>query len=57
MNKYDHFLQLIRDNFSQLLSQFKQTTLEAYLQGRTKARPVTIMAIASSLGKDWNLYT
>lgn len=58
MNKYDLFLQLIKDNFSQLLSDgaFRQTTLEAYIQGKRKARSVTIIAIAAYLGKDWSLY-
>jgi len=58
MNKYDLFLQLIKDNFSQLLSDgaFRKTTLEAYIQGKRKARSVTIIAIAACFGKDWNLY-
>lgn len=58
MSKYNYFLDLVRKNFTKLesLGQFKSPTLEAYLTGTRRARPVSIMLIASSLDENWRLF-
>lgn len=60
MNKYNLFIQLLanNNNYQQVLQSgmFKKKSLDEYLQGTRKARPVTIMLIARVLGQNYQLY-
>lgn len=56
--KYNLFVQLLINNYSQVVRTgiIKEQTLNEYIQGTRKARPVSIILISKILGQNYNLY-